>query len=254
MMKKLAVLLLSVFLCFAFVSCGGSENENEAEVIPEIPTVTEETLTVSKNDGAVIDIKATYPVIVMKNTEIADRINSEIKAYVDSLYAEYETETFTAAADSFYSKMQYEVTLCTAERLSIHIFALYCQDGPQYVYDHGFTFDLKTGELLKLTDLYTEKQIDKAIRRYFSSVDQAEYPTVFLIYSLDSVAQNFLDSFSSKNASADSVFLYDYYLREDSLCLLQGLYKGYTDDIKSPLSGDRAFIAEIPLDKIPAAE
>ncbi|MBQ8747094.1 MAG: hypothetical protein IJZ08_04420 [Clostridia bacterium] len=254
MFKKIALFALSSVLVLSLAACGEKKTEEPPQSTPGVPTVAVETLTFKQESGAIIDIEASYPVVSMNDSAVADRINGQIQAYVNSLYGEYMTGTFTAAADSFYSKMQYEVTLCTADRLSIHIFALYCQSGPQYVYDHGFTFNLKTGELVKLTDLYTEDQIDRAIRGAFASLDPSKYPQMFEIYPLDEVAQHFLHWFSSNSTYAESTFAHDFYLSEDSLYLFAGSYKGYTDDVNAPYRGDGAFIIEIPFEKIPDAE
>ncbi len=238
MFRRLFLMCLVVSVLCSFVSCD-KEHPNATD-----SKVSKETLVLTYDEGAHVEINASYPVFHLEDDAVNERINGVVKAYVDSLYDFYYEKKPFVATDTLYSTMLYDVTLFDEQYVSIHFYTSRAGSGaPQYVSDSGFTFSLETGELVPLDEFYTAEQIKADIDTYFDALDESTYPTLFFLYTKEDVKADFLRKFSEDGQ------LHSYYLSDETLYLIAGHYKGYTWDIESPLHGDRPFIVEINIEK-----
>ena len=113
-------------------------------------------------------ITALYPVI---SGESAGTINTQIREYVRGLYAERIDSDSTAAQDSLTAEVRYETTRMDEDILSVRFTGQNSGGGTaQSVSETGLTFDMKTGELLPLSELYTAEDVSAMIDAYFESL------------------------------------------------------------------------------------
>lgn len=211
--------------------------------------VIDTMLIVSYAEPATVSIKASYPIIDVPDAAVSERINEQIREFIDFHYKRYAAGDVSAAADSLDSSMQYEIVRCREDVISIHFFGTFAGGGaPQYVLDTAFTFNLKTGEKISLTELYSADEIASFIRTYFAELDESRYPTLFRLYTKDEIQQDFENHFDPASRYAEDAAYHSYFLTENSLVLIAGQYKDYTADFDSALAGNRAFLAEIIVD------
>ena len=211
--------------------------------------VIDTMLIVSYAEPAAVSIKASYPIIDVPDAAVSERINEQIREFIDFHYKRYAAGDVSAAADSLDSSMQYEIVRCREDVISIHFFGTFAGGGaPQYVLDTAFTFNLKTGEKISLTELYSADEIASFIRTYFAELDESRYPTLFRLYTKDEIQQDFENHFDPASRYAEDAAYHSYYLTENSLVLIAGHYKDYAVDLNSTLAGERAFLAEIYTD------
>ena len=235
MFRRLFLLCLTVSVLFSFASCDKEHTDTSNS------KVSEETLVLTYDEGAHVDINASYPVFHLENDAVNERINGVVKAYVDSLYDFYYEKKPFVATDTLYFVMRYDVTLLDENYASVHFYTLMAGgSSPQYVMDDGFTFDLATGELVSLLELYTADEIRMLIDSYFSALDESEDPALFFRYTKEDIKEDFLYRFD-KASPAVTDFYNSYYITESTLYLFAGLYEDYCDDIDSDLHGKRPF-------------
>lgn len=245
-LKKLwifiAVFLLTVGCASCTQSDDGVDGSNAADIIPH-----EEHI--QRSDGASVDIHVSYPVFNLENVAVSDRINEQIKEYVDSLYSYYYEKESLVATDTLHSTMQYDVTLLDETYASIHFYASMAGgSSPQYVIDKGFTFDLSTGETVSLLELYTADEIRSLIDSYFAALDESAYPVLFFLYPKEQIKEDFLNRFDQAS-SADTAFYHYYYISENTLYLFAGLYDDYSVDVDSQFHGRRSFTITCDIEK-----
>lgn len=222
-----------------------TEATDIAEPSENSPSITDgEKVIVYDDIGADVDIKASYPVVNLSENAIGEHINQQIVNYIDSLYEKYYVKDNLFANDTLRAVTKYEISLFSEKYISIHFFSELSGGGsPQYVEDKAFTFDIKTGEIISLLDLYSADKIAAYINDYFDGLDESLYPMLFSLDTKEQVRKDFLQRFNPESERAD--FYNSYYFTENTLFLFAGWYKGYTFDIKSPVNGDRSFIVEI---------
>ncbi len=214
--------------------------------------ITGNKLYLKSQDGTSINIEASYPTVHLPDSTVSEKINKVIKDFIDSNYSEYYDLPSVAAVNAIHSKMIYEVPLFDGVKLSIHFSASFTGSGAaQYINDTSFTFDLQTGELIPLSALCGQRELIDAINGYFDRLDENLYPTLFSMYSMEEIRNDFLTRFDPKSKYYERALYNSYYITENELCLFAGHYKGYTFDIVSPLEGDRSFAADIDRILIP---
>lgn len=106
------------------------------------------------------DTTIIYPVILLKNTAVAKKINDEIKTVIlgeDTSRLEIQ-RALEELLDESVSDLLYEITL-NNKILSINIYqqgcGAYCSSWYTY-----FNFDLKTGQKLEIKDVIVDNKID----------------------------------------------------------------------------------------------
>lgn len=187
-------------------------------------------------------ITAVYPVISGEN---AVTINTQIREYVRGLYAERIDSDSTAAQDSLTVEVRYETTRMDGNILSVCFTGQNSGGGmAQSVSETGMTFDMKTGKLLPLPELYTAEDVSAMIDAYFDAFEESEYPTLSGLHTPDELRADFHRQFGGSEPE-----YHLYYLRDGKLCLIAGQYEDYTSDTDSWAHGRRPFIAEIDTGK-----
>lgn len=182
-------------------------------------------------------ITALYPVI---SGESAGTINTQIREYVRGLYAERIDSDSTAAQDSLTAEVRYETTRMDEDILSVRFTGQNSGGGTaQSVSETGLTFDMKTGELLPLSELYTAEDVSAMIDAYFDAFDESEYPTLSGLHTPDELREDFHRRFGGFEPEYHS-----YYLRDGKLCLIAGQYEDYMSDTDSWAHGRRPFVME----------
>lgn len=182
-------------------------------------------------------ITALYPVI---SGESAGTINTQIREYVRRLYAERIDSDSTAEQDSLTAEVRYETTRMDEDILSVRFIGQNSGGGTaQSVSETGLTFDMKTGELLPLSELYTAEDVSAMIDAYFDAFDESEYPTLSGLHTPDELRADFYRQFGGSEPEYHS-----YYLRDGKLCLIAGQYEDYMSDTDSWAHGRRPFVME----------
>ena len=138
------------------------------------------------------------------------------------------------------AEVRYETTRMDEDILSVRFTGQNSGGGTaQSVSETGLTFDMKTGELLPLSELYTAEDVSAMIDAYFDAFDESEYPTLSGLHTPDELRADFHRRFGGFEPEYHS-----YYLRDGKLCLIAGQYEDYMSDTDSWAHGRRPFVME----------
>lgn len=213
--------------------------------LSETVSYTTHNRRIKYGTNADINVHASYPQLDAPNAEVCSAINHKLSEFVTNKYdvMQFLTEDrVVPAAQTFSSEMQYEISLCNLNFVSVHFYGLTEGFGsPADVFDTCFTFDIRTGDMVSLFDFYSADQIAEKINCYFDEMDESRYPTVMRLTDKETIRSEFLEKYNAQGSDADAV----YYITEDTLYLFAGWYKGYTIDTDAPFQGRRSFMMEI---------
>lgn len=213
--------------------------------LSETVSYTTHNRRIKYGTNADIDVHASYPQLDAPNAAACSAINQKLLDFVTGKYDVMQfltKDNVVPAAQTFSSEMQYEISFCDLNFVSVHFYGLMEGFGSSAtVFDTCFTFDIRTGDMVSLFNFYSAEQIAEKINCYFDEMEASHYPTVMRLTDKETIRTEFLEKYNAQGSDADAA----YYITENTLYLFAGWYEGYTIDTKAPFQGRRSFMMEI---------